>query len=198
MANFSDSNTFSTHDDYYTPKSAWEDILPLVNSKFPAGSKVFECFLLGSNEQSKKYLTELNFNVIGDKTVDFLDNSTWSEDMLNKHYDLILSNPPFQKVNAFSKRHDNLKYKCLKKLLSLDKPFVILMNSLNIYSKWFAELVEGKDIKFIYPSHKIEYDKYKQGGVEKIEQLNKKGKKSSVSFYSIYVCYNVIDKNEWI
>jgi hypothetical protein len=61
-----------------------------------------------------------------------------------------------------------------------------------MFQKWFMELSEGKDIKFIFPSSKINYDKYKEGGEEKIE-----GGKGA-SFNSIYVCYKILDKNEWI
>ena len=166
MANFKDSPIFSVHDDYYTPKSAWKQVLPFINKT--GFKKVFECFMLNSNEQSKKHLEELGFNVIGNKTVDFLDNATWTEDMKNKNYDLIISNPPFERIKSFKKRKENLKYRCLEKLIKNDKPFIILMNSTNMFQKWFKELVENKDIKFIFPAKKINYDKYEKGGVNKI------------------------------
>ena len=190
MANFKDSPHFQTHDDYYTPKKAWEQIKPFLEEK--GFNKIFECFLLNSNQQSKKYLNELGFNVIGNKNVDFLDNETWEEDMINKNYDCIISNPPFQRVKSYKDRKNNLKYKCIKKLIDNDKPFIILMNSTNMFQKWFMEIVEGKDIKFIFPSKKIEYDKYKEGGEEKEKSSG------SCSFNSIYVTYKVLDKNEWI
>lgn len=190
MANFKDSPKFTTHNDYYTPKLAWEQIKPFLEVKnFGA---IFECFLLNSNEQSKTYLEELGYNVIGNKNVDFLDETTWDETMIKKDYDCIISNPPFERIKSYKERKSNLKYKCIKKLLDNDKPFIILMNSTNMFQKWFMELVEGKDIKFIFPSKKIEYDKYKEGG------LIKEKSSGSCSFNSIYVCYKVLDKNEWI
>jgi hypothetical protein len=193
MANFVDSPHFETHNDYYTPKSAWENIKYFVDRK--GYKKVFEAFMLNSNEQSKKNLEELGYEVLGDKNVDFLNEETQSPEIINKEYDIIISNPPFERVSSFKNRKDNLKYRCIQRLFELDKPFIIIMNSLNIFSGWFAELVNEKDIKFIFPSTKIEFDKFKEGGEEKME---KKNKKSNCSFYSIYVCYKVLDKNEFI
>ena len=162
MANFKDSPIFSTHNDYYTPKYAWEQIQHFVSKD----KVVYEAFMLNSNEQSKKYLQELGYNVVGDKTIDFLTNDL---------------------------RKDNLKYKCIKKLLDIDKPFIILINSTNTFQKWYKELVQGKDIKFIFTSKKINYDKYEEGGIKKIEQ-----KKNACSFNATYMTYKVLDKNEWI
>ena len=184
MANFKDSPHFETHNDYYTPKKAWEQIEDFI----PKDKVIFESFMLKSNEQSKKYLEELGYKVIGNKNVDFLDESTWT----GEDYDIIVSNPPFERIKSFKKREENLKYKCIKKLFDLDKPFIIILNSLNMFQKWFKELSEGKDIKFIFPTKKIEFDKYKEGGEEIIKS------KGACSFNSVYVCYKVLEKNEWI
>ena len=66
------------------------------------------------------------------------------------------------------------------------------MNSTNMFAKWFKELVEGHDIKFIFTSRKIQYDKYQKGGVDKIIQTG------GCSFNSIYVCFKVLDRNVWL
>ncbi len=183
MANFKDNPHYNTHNDYYTPKSAWSNIQHLISKD----KIIYECFMLNSNEQSKKYLQELGYNVVGDKTIDFLSN-----DLEKNTYDIVISNPPFERIKSFKQRKNNLKYKCIKKLLDNDKPFIILLNATNIFSKWFKELCQDKDIKFIFPSYIINYDKYEKGGIIKI----KNGK--SASFKSIYVCYKVLAKNEWI
>ena len=146
MANFKDSPHFSTHNDYYTPKSAWEQIQNFISKD----KTIYEAFMLNSNEQSKKYLTELGYKVVGDKTIDFLTN-----DLDKDSYDIIISNPPFERIKSFKKRNDNLKYKCIKKLLDNDKPFIILINSMNLCSRWFSELCKDKDIKIIYPKKKL-------------------------------------------
>ena len=178
MANFKDCNHFATHNDYYTPYSAWEQI----NSYIPNGV-IFECFLLNSNEQSKKHLQKLGHTVVGDRTIDFLESDL-------PDFDAIVSNIPFERIKSYKERKTNLKYRCLEKLFILDKPFIILMNNLNMFQKWFKEIISGKDIKFIFPTKKIEYDKYDNGV--------KCDKGKGCSFNSIYVTYKVLDKNIWL
>ena len=183
MANFKDTNTFSIHNDYYTPKYAWEQIKHFI----PKNTTIYESFMLGSNEQSKKYLEELGYDVVGNNTIDFLTN-----DLDKNTYDLVVSNPPYEKIKSFKQRKTNLKYKCIKKLLDNDKPVIIIINSTNILSRWFKELVNNYEIKFIYPTKKMYFDKYEKGGKKHIE--TKKG----TSFLACYMTYKVLDKNEWI
>ena len=104
----------------------------------------------------------------------------------------MVSNPPYEKIKSFKQRKTNLKYKCIKKLLDNDKPFIIIINSTNILSRWFKELVNNYEIKFIYPTKKMYFDKYEKGGKKHIE--TKKG----TSFLACYMTYKVLDKNEWI
>ena len=184
MANFKDNPIYKVHNDYYTPKSAWSAIQHLI----PKDLVVYEAFMLNSNGQSKKFLQELGYNVVGDTTINYL-----TDDLPKESYDLIVSNPPFEKI-IFSRRHTNLKYMCIKKLFDNDKPFVILLNATNIFSKWFKELSNGKEehINFIIPSNIIKYDKYAAGGMTKM----KNGK--SPSFKSIYITYKVLKSNVWI
>ena len=184
MANFKDNPHYNTHNDYYTPKSAWENIQHLITKD----KIIYEAFMLNSNEQSKKYLQELGYNVVGNKTIDFL-----THDIDIDSYDIVVSNPPFERIKSFKQRKTNLKYKCIKKLLDNDKPFIVLINSTNTFQKWFKELVQGKDIKFIFTSKKIQFDKYEKGGIKKMK-LNKGG----CSFNAIYMTYKILDKNEWI
>lgn len=184
MANFKDNPIYKVHNDYYTPKSAWSAIQHLI----PKDLVVYEAFMLNSNGQSKKFLQELGYNVVGDTTINYL-----TDDLPKESYDLIVSNPPFEKI-IFSRRHTNLKYMCIKKLFDNDKPFVILLNATNLFSKWFKELSNGKEehINFIIPSNIIKYDKYAAGGMTKM----KNGK--SPSFKSIYITYKVLKSNVWI
>ena len=164
---------FNIHDDFYTRKKTWAQITPYIDKKL----KIYEFCLLNSNEQSKKYFKELGYNVIGNKTIDFLkDNKELEEEC-----DILVSNIPFS---------NEIKKKILKKLVVLDKPFIIIMNTMNLFSKYFKEIFENKDLYFIYPTSKLHYDKYENGTLQPT--------KNNTSFYSIYVCYKVIDKNIWI
>lgn len=187
MANFKDSPFFSTHNDYYTPKIAWEQIAKFI----PKNYRIFEAFCLNCNLQSAKYIEELGYEVIADNNLDFLEGELPSKES----YDCILSNPPFQRINSWKKRKNNLKYRCIKKLFDLDKPFIILLNSMNLCSKWWKEVIKGNEehIKFIYPSKKINYDKYEKDGKTKIIV-----KKNNCSFISVYVTYKMLKQNHWV
>lgn len=173
MANLKDCTYFNIHDDYYTRKEAWSQITPFLDNE----KVLYEFCLLNSNEQSKKYLEELGYKVLGNRNIDFLNYNEEENDA-----DILISNIPFS---------TNLKISILKKLAQLDKPFIIIMNSLNIFTKYFKDIFEGKDIYIIYPSTKIHYDKYNKNG-------NKIESKNNTSFYSCYVCYKVINKNVFI
>ena len=168
MANLKDCTKWNIHDDFYTRKQSWEQIQQYI----PNDKVIWEFCLLNSNEQSKTYLQELGFNVVGDKTIDFFKHNLG---------EVLVSNIPFS---------TDLKQRMLRRLIELDKPFIIIMNSMNLFSKYFKEIFEGKDIYFIYPSSKINYDKYID---DKLVAT-----KNNTSFYSIYVCYKIINKNVWI
>ena len=173
MAMLNDAPHYNTHDDYYTRKRDWEKIKHLV----PQDKTIYEFCLLNSNEQSKIYWEELGYNVIGNKTIDFLEDNL----DLENEADILISNIPFS---------NELKKKILRKLVELDKPFIIIMNTMNIFSKYFKEIFKDIDINFIYPTTKLHYDKYDNGVLQPT--------KNNTSFYSIYATYKVIDKNVWV
>lgn len=168
MANLKDCCKFNIHDDFFTRKKTWEQIKEFI----PNDKIIWEFCLLNSNEQSKKHLQELGFEVVGDKTIDFFEHNMG---------DILISNIPFS---------SEIKIRMLKRLVELDKPFIIIMNSMNTFTKYFKEIFENKEIYYITPSTKIHYDKYIDGELKET--------KNNTSFYSIYVCYKVIDKNIWI
>ena len=78
MAGFH-TKTFQKHDDYMTPKYAWENIKNYI----PKDKVIWEAFF--GDGKSGKYLTELGFNTIHEE-IDFFEN--------NKG-DIVVSNPPF-------------------------------------------------------------------------------------------------------
>ena len=67
MAGFS-TKTFEKHDDYMTPKTAWENIAHLI----PKNKIIWEAFY--GNGESGKYLTDLGFDTIHQE-VDFFENN---------------------------------------------------------------------------------------------------------------------------
>ncbi len=168
MVNLKANSKLNIHDDYYTRKKTWEQIKEYI----PNDKIIWEFCLLNSNEQSKKHLQELGFEVVGDKTIDFFNHNLG---------EVLVSNIPFS---------SEIKIRMLKRLVELDKPFIIIMNHMNTFTKYFKEIFENKEIYYITPSTKIHYDKYIDGELKET--------KNNTSFYSIYVCYKVIDKNIWI
>jgi len=153
------------HDDYYTRKHTWN----LIKEYIPKDKILWEACLLNSNEQSKTHLIELGFNVVGDKTINILEHDMG---------DVIVTNIPFS---------IDKKKQVMKRIAELNKPFIIIMNSTHIYTKYFKDIFGHLDLKYIMPSKKIHYDKY--DGETFIESKNK------TPFYTTFVTYNIIDKN---
>jgi hypothetical protein len=134
MATFT-TKTFMKHDDYMTPKHAWDDIKNLI----PRDKVIWEAFY--GDGKSGKYLTDLGFNVIH-REVDFFENDLG---------DIIVSNPPFSKSKEVMQR-----------LLELDKPFIIIMPSSKINTGYFREYFKDK-IQIIIPRKRIHFNKLVDG-----------------------------------
>tara|TARA_R110001599_G_scaffold353033_2_gene589847 strand:+ start:450 stop:953 length:504 start_codon:yes stop_codon:yes gene_type:complete len=135
MAGFQ-TKTFMKHDDYMSPKYAWENIQHLI----PKDKVIWESFYGDGN--SGNYLTELGFNVIH-KEVDFFENDLG---------DIIVSNPPFSQSKAVMKR-----------LAELDKPFIIIMPSSKINTSYFRENFMNKGLQIIIPIKRIHFTKLVNG-----------------------------------
>ena len=137
MATFT-HNTFMKHDDYMTPKHAWEDIKEYI----PKDKVIWEAFY--GNGESGKYLTELGFNTIHEE-IDFFENDKG---------DIVVSNPPFSKSKEI-----------LARLVQLDKPFILLIPSSKINTQYFRKLFSNnKDkIQIIIPKKRIHFTKLVDG-----------------------------------
>jgi len=130
------SKAFEKHDDYMTPKSAWENISKYI----PKDKVIWEAFY-GSGE-SGKFLTELGFKVIHDE-IDFFENDLG---------EIIVSNPPFSKSKEVMKR-----------LAELDKPFIILLPSAKINTSYFRDNFNGKNLQILIPRKRIHFVKHVGG-----------------------------------
>jgi hypothetical protein len=165
MANLKDSPHFQVYDDYYTPKSAWERI----NTSIPKDKVIWEACMLGAElSKSNQYLEELGCKVIADKTMNCLENQP-------EEWDMIVTNIPFDKTK---------KIPILERFVELDKPFIVIMNSMNTFTKYFHKVFKGKEkhLQVITPSSKINFDKLEGGKLNPTKNC---------SFYSCYVCYKV-------
>jgi hypothetical protein len=139
MASFH-SKTFIKHDDYMTPKSAWENIKEFI----PNDKVIWEAFY--GDGKSGKYLSDLGLNVIHTEEDFFTSN----------HGDIIVSNPPFTKVPTI-----------LERLIELDKPFILIMPSSKINTQYFWKLFSKNEnhIQIIIPRKRIQFSKVINGKV---------------------------------
>ena len=138
MAGFH-TKTFTNHDDYMTPKSAWENIKHLIPNK-----KIWEAFY--GNGKSGEYLKELGFNVIHEE-IDFFENDQG---------DLVVSNPPFSLVPEV-----------LERLVLLQKPFILIMPSSKINTGYVRKLFSKNKLQIIIPRKRIQFYKLINGEITK-------------------------------
>jgi len=131
MASFH-TKTFQKHDDYMTPKYAWENIKQYIPKV-----KVWEAFF--GDGKSGTYLEELGFDVIHEERDFFTEPPD--------EWDMIVSNPPFSKSKEV-----------MKKMLEYDKPFIMIMPSSKINTSYFREW-KDKGLQIIIPRKRIHFVK---------------------------------------
>lgn len=144
MANFT-NDTFITHDDWFTPKSAWEDIKEYI----PTDKVLWEAFY--GDGESGNYLSELGFNTIHEP-VDFFSNNLG---------DVVVTNPAFSMIPEV-----------LEKLKEDNKPFIMIMPSSKINTQYFRNLFCNNDdpIQIIIPKKRIKFTKSTNGVLDKKKQ----------------------------
>jgi hypothetical protein len=136
MAGFH-TKTFLKHDDYMTPKYAWENIKEFI----PKDKTIYEPFY--GDGKSGKYLEELGFKVIHEP-IDFFENDLG---------DIIISNPPFSKSKEV-----------LQRLFILDKPFIIILPSSKINTS-YIRIYKDKGLQIIIPRKRIHFEKHINGKI---------------------------------
>jgi hypothetical protein len=156
MAGFH-TKTFKKFDDYMTPKEGWENIKEFI----PKNKIIWEAFK--GDGKSGEYLRELGFEVIHDDD-DFFE--------CNKG-DILVSNPPYSK-----------KCEILIRLVKLAKPFILIMPSSALTTKYMRELFYNDKIQLIIPKKRIQFYK---GGEAPTNRCN---------FDTFYYCYKINLKND--
>ena len=140
MAGFH-TKTFKKHDDYMTPKYAWQNIKNYI----PKNKIIWEAFY--GDGKSGTYLKDMGYDVIHED-IDFYENDKG---------DIIVSNPPFSDIP-----------KILERLKGLNKPFILLMPSSKINTQYFRRLFENVDdpVQIIIPRKRIEFLKMIDGKID--------------------------------
>lgn len=129
---------FIKHDDYMTPKYAWDWIKDFI----PKDKVIWEAFY--GDGESGKNLSDLGFNVIHEET-DFFTNNLG---------DVIVSNPPFCKKKAVMTR-----------LKEIDKPFIIICPSSMLNTQYVRHLFKDDSLQIIIPNKRINFKKLIDGKV---------------------------------
>ena len=156
MAGFQ-TKTFTKHDAYMTPKSAWDNIKHFI----PKDKVIWEAFY--GDGKSGEHLRELGFNVIHEE-IDFYEHNLG---------DIIVSNAPFSDAKNI-----------IKRLASLDKPFIIIFPSSKINTSYFRETFMNKGLQIIIPRKRIHFTKLVDGTMPD-------NYKSSCNFDCFYYCYKM-------
>ena len=158
MAGFQ-TKTFTKHDDYMTPKSAWEAIKHII----PKDKVIWEPFY--GDGRSGQIIRELGFQVIH-QDEDFFENDRG---------DLVVSNPPF-----------TLNQKILERLVSLNKPFILIMPSPKLFTQYVRKMFQNcKDpLQVIIPRKRIQFVKLVDGQVPKDYE-------SKCNFDCFYYCWKM-------
>ena len=129
---------FIKHDDYMTPKYAWDWIKDFI----PKDKVIWEAFY--GDGESGKILSDLGFNVIHEET-DFFTNNLG---------DVIVSNPPFTK-----------KKEVMTRLKEIDKPFIIICPSSMLNTQYVRHLFKDDRLQIIIPNKIINFKKLIDGKV---------------------------------
>lgn len=161
MASFY-TKTFQKHDDYMTPKHAWEDIKQFVPDEYKF---IYEPFY--GDGKSGEYLKE----IFPDKTIIHFESDFY--DLYNTpalYYEAVISNPPFSDAKNI-----------MPKLFEVDKPFILLMPSSKINTSYFRQW-KDKKIQIIIPRKRIHFIKLVDG-----KEVPTKG----ANFDCFYYCYKM-------
>jgi hypothetical protein len=136
MASFQ-AKTFLKHDDYMTPKYAWENIQQYIPKKV-----IWEAFY--GDGKSGTYLKELGFDVIHEPIDFFAENRG----------EVIVSNPPF-----------SLSAEVLTRLKHLGKPFIVIFPASKICTQYARQLFKDDEnkLQIIIPQKRIHFEKQIEG-----------------------------------
>lgn len=155
----------SKSDEYYTLKYTWE----LIKEFIPKDKIIYEPFnnsKFPKSQENHKHLTELGFKM---RELIVFDPETGAGDFFKDNgegWDICVANPPFA-----------LKQKIVKRLVELDKPFILLVPTYTITNKYIYEL--GEDLQVIIPTRRIDF-------------YHKDHKKQTGScFPVVFICYKI-------
>ena len=150
-------------DEFYTYKEDWEAISKYI----PNDKVIWEPFSNNSEFEGPAYLKSICKEVIT-KTGDFFERNEG---------EVIITNPPF-----------SIKKDVLERLKLLDKPFILILPTLAIQTKYMKKIFND-DLQVIMPTKKMFFYKLINGEQKKYDKL---------SYYCCYVCYKMNLEKDFI
>jgi len=148
--------------DWNTPKYVWDIVLPFI----PKDKKIWLPFY--NDGYAGKYLKEKGYDIIHNNE-DFWENN---------HGDCVIDNPPY-KCEGIIKT----KEKIMKRLIELDKPFMLLIPTTTIQTRYF-KAIHNKHFQLLIPRIKYNFEK-------------REGEITKCPFYTLWVCYKMNFKNDY-
>ncbi len=151
----------SKGNEYYTPKYVWDNIKQYI----PKDKIIYEPFNninFPKSFKSHQYLSELGFKM---KPLLKFNPLTLQNDFfknIDTDYDICISNPPF-----------SIKQVIIKRLVQLNKPFILLAPLNTIANKYITDLSDN--IEIIIPKKRINFTSTKKNAI----------------FPTAYICYKM-------
>lgn len=147
---------YSLNNEWNTPKYVWDKIIPFI-------SKDKIIWLPFYNDgASGKYLEDCGFDIVHN-TDDFWESN---------HGDIVIDNPPYN-----SKYIKRIKEQIMIRLIELDKPFMLLLPSTSVQTKYFKSIY-NEHFQLIIPKEKYDFERFE-------------GDKTKCPFYTLWVCYKM-------
>jgi len=145
--------------DMYTPPEALDYILPFLDKKL-----IYWEACYGKGHLAKELIKQ-GYKVIGNEKIDCLTEEP------NDHWDIWITNPPF-----------NGNKKFIKRAIELNKPFIFLLRLEHLGGVEAMKLLGNLDFKLIIPEKRINYITPKMLAGEKV---------GGSPFHSVWLIYQI-------
>jgi hypothetical protein len=150
------SNLNNEKVEYYTPTWVWD----CLASYIPKDKVIWEAFRCDDelSTKSAEYLRTLGFQVVN-PLCDFFEND---------YGDIVVSNPPYNK-----------KKEVIKRLIELDKPFILILPNIILNTLYFIEIAKNnKDISIGILPRRVDF-------------IKREGGKSVSTFHTLVISYKI-------
>lgn len=148
--------------EYYTYARTWNRIKQYI----PKDKIIAEPFGTNPNLESFKYLKSIC------KEVKYCEGDFFKNDF--EGVECIISNPPYNPRG--------MKEKVFKRLKELDIPFIMLVPSTCLHTKYLYDIFKNEDIQVLLPNDKIHFYQIKNNEIVV---------KNNCSFYTCFICYKM-------